>query len=196
MPERDELDHLIDSELARYAEPRPGLEQRILARVDAEAIRHPGTISRWRAWVIVGAVVASAILLLVTVPQLVHRQPAMNSATSTSPNHPHPPSSSENPSSKIQVPIRPLPQTAKRTQNAVGSDGTTKQEEKPPVPKLGVFPAPQPLSDQEQALVALATAPSDAARENLIASQHAMNAPLEISAIEIPPITMPVEGNK
>lgn len=195
MPERDELDRLIDSELARYAQPRAGLEHRILARVEAEAVRHSGIIGRWQAWVLVGAAVA-AILLLVTIPRLVHRQPAINSATSTSPNHPHPPSSSESPFSKTQVPIRPLPQTAKRTHNAGPSDGTTKQEEKPDVRKLGVFPAPQPLSAQEQSLVALATASSDAARENLIASQRALNAPLQISAIEIPPINTPDEGRK
>jgi len=35
MRDRDEVDRLIDSELARYAEARPGLEQRILAQVDA-----------------------------------------------------------------------------------------------------------------------------------------------------------------
>ncbi len=33
MPERDDLDRLLDSALATYAEPRRGLEKRILARV-------------------------------------------------------------------------------------------------------------------------------------------------------------------
>ena len=36
MPERDELERLIDSELASYAEPRAGLEQRVLARLEAD----------------------------------------------------------------------------------------------------------------------------------------------------------------
>jgi hypothetical protein len=191
MPERDELDRLIDGELSRYAEPRAGLEQRILARVDTEAVRRPGLISRWQAWVLVGAA-AAAILLLVTVPRLVHRQQGINNATMT--NHTITANSSESPVPK--VPARPLPQTGQRTRNAVRGSGSRKQIENAPLPQLDVFPAPQPLSAQEQALLALATAPSDTARENLIASQRALNAPLQISAIEIPPITMPNEGNK
>lgn len=193
MPERDELDCLIDSELARYAEPRAGLEQRILARVDAEVVRRPGLMSRWQAWALVGAA-AAAMLLLVAVP--VHRKQGINGAAMTSPNHLDPSGTSESPVSNIQATVQPLPHTEKRTRSAAQVPGGARQIENARHPKLEVFPAPQPLSTQEQALVALATAPSDTARENFIASQRALNAPLQISAIEISPITMPNEGNK
>jgi hypothetical protein len=63
-------------------------------------------------------------------------------------------------------------------------------------PKQDVFPLPQPLSPEEQALIAMATAPASSARENLIASQRQLDAPLEIPTINIAPITKPDPGAK
>lgn len=194
MPDRDELDRLIDSELARYGEPRFGLEQRILARVRQEKTPKLGVFGHWQSWVLGGAVTAMALLCLVQVQRTTHRETNLNIARSTNPNH-----ALVSPKTKIpetHIPIPQLQPTAKPTRPVARRSKSIQAPETVQRPKLDVFPAPQPLTDQEQALAAIATAKSDSARENLIASQRELDTPLQISSLAIPPITTPHEGNK
>jgi hypothetical protein len=194
MPERDELDRLIDSALARYGEPRSGLEQRMLARVDDEVARRHGFFRKWQAWALVGAA-AAAILLLVFVQRPAHREASISSATLTSPNREQAEGRSPSTVPEVHNQVRHLANTSKTTHPGARKSKPT--ESTPAAkPRLDVFPAPQPLSAEERALVEIATEPSDVGRENLIASQRALDAPLQISAIEIPPITSPDAGKK
>jgi hypothetical protein len=65
-----------------------------------------------------------------------------------------------------------------------------------PLPKLDVFPTPQPLTREEQALVAYVAHAPQAERKSLIEDQRRMDAPLTIEALEIKPLALPEpEGN-
>jgi hypothetical protein len=193
MPDRDELDNLIDSALARYAEPRAGLKQRILARVEAELSVPSRLFPRWNRWMLAGAA-AMALVVLVSVTHFVPRGTSVRTAPATIPDH-GPVLSAKNTVPEVQVQVPHLPQTVTSTQNAVLKPRTARAVANPDHPKLDVFPAPRPLSAQEKALVALATTPSDSGRESPVADQRKSDAPLQISAIQIPPINFPGEGN-
>jgi hypothetical protein len=62
-----------------------------------------------------------------------------------------------------------------------------------PKPKLDVFPAPQPVSEQEKALLAFAQQSAEARQEAFEVPRND-DAPLQISAIQIQPIPQPDEG--
>ena len=190
MPERDELDLLIDSELARYGEPRPGLEQRILATVDAESVGRAWIFRGWRVWVWTSGAAVAAVLLA-GIPQLRHSEVPVTTARATTPDR-EPVAAPMNTSPEI--PVRHLARAMKGVPGTTRAKAPRKDTEYSQRPKLEVFPAPQPLSAEERALLALATAPSDSGRESLMASQRQSTAPLQISAIQILPITMPEEG--
>jgi hypothetical protein len=55
-------------------------------------------------------------------------------------------------------------------------------------PKLDVFPTPEPLTAEEQAMTRFAAQASEADRKALLAAQQQADEPLTISAIRIPPI--------
>ena len=60
-------------------------------------------------------------------------------------------------------------------------------------PKLIVFPTPQPLTAEEQTLLAAATRGSEAQRQALLESKP-VEAPLSIASLNIPPLAPPDEG--
>ena len=194
MRDRDEVDRLIDSELARYAEARPGLEQRILAQVDAESSAPSLSFHAWQRWALATAITIALVLVL-SIPHFMHRETSTTTAHITTAEHaPAARSQAVLPESKLE--IRQLPKIANTSRDVARAFRSNRIPEKTTRPKLDIFPAPQPLSPEEQALVAIATAPSSSARENLVASQHQLDTPLQISAIAIPPITAPDEGRK
>jgi hypothetical protein len=144
VPETDALDRELDAALARYAavEPRAGLEDRVLAHLQAE--RELSSAHAAWGWPQVTAL-AAAVVIVVAVSVWMFRKPTQA--------------------------VRHLPATQQSTQ--VGEDSGTATG-KPPapvatrktsghgphrvrrvataVPKLEVFPSPQPLSEQEQLL--------------------------------------------
>jgi hypothetical protein len=194
MSERDELDRLIDSELGRYAEPRGGLEQRILASVEAASPVRLAFFRAWRRWVIAAAITA-AVVLSIAIPRLMYQETSTTTAHVAIPEH-APAARAKVITPEPEVQLHPVPKVANTTPHVARASRSNRIAETTTRPKLDRFPAPQPLSPQEQALVAIATAPSASARETLIASQHQLDAPLHISAIDIPPITAPDEGRK
>ena len=192
MPERDDLDRLLDSALATYAEPRGGLEKRALARVmtrvDEEHSVGPAPRRRWLVWAVAISLTA-CIALYVSIS--VVRQPHANKVQ-PAPKH-------------EQASLPPLQTAPQKTLHAVGPSkaraaaeviqhpNTTAATAAAPKPKLDVFPAPQPLSAQEQALIALAKQSPELRREALARAQQD-DTPLRISEIQIPPILPPDEG--
>jgi hypothetical protein len=67
-----------------------------------------------------------------------------------------------------------------------------------PRPKLGVFPAPAPLSAEEQALARVVAQSSEEQRESFLRQQQQTGEPIRISSISIPPISIspPDEGKE
>jgi hypothetical protein len=61
-------------------------------------------------------------------------------------------------------------------------------------PKLDVFPLPQPLSPEEQALYAFATQVPEKQRQAILDAQKDIDAPLNIAAIHIQPLEVTDTG--
>lgn len=168
------LDEMLDGLLASYsaAEPRPGLETRILASVrEASAKRRPWTWG-WN-WMWAGAV-ATAVVVMVALaayfsrPAQRPRVPEIVRQTVPQPKEQAPPIA------QTQTPT-PAPQTVARQQPRQRPRTTAPRE----VADLRqeVFPTPSPLSEQEKLLLHyLAATP----REELVAQSHPEEPPADL----------------
>jgi hypothetical protein len=159
-----QMDEMLDSLLANYssAEPRPGLETRILANL-GDAGRRKASSASWSfKWLWAGAAVAVAIVIAVLMIGGHHHVPA---STQTIVQTPQP------------APRQPevqhvLPPT---TANTVRHGRKPSVVERPQNTTLAlsqrpaIFPTPTPLSDQEQLLLRyFAGTP----REEVVAQSH------------------------
>ena len=161
MPENDLLSSLIDAALSTYAYPGPGLDQRILARISAQAVPVPRL--RWLPWAI--ALSAAACLLIVIVVSGLR--------------HVHAPLGQANMARQVQHPSmittsRPALRSAspriikiRAPQPQIVSFAASPA----PLPKLDVFPAPQPLTPEEQALFVFTRHATAAELQALIEAQ-------------------------
>lgn len=181
MPENDSLDLLIDSALSTYAGPDSGFERRILARIAAL----PAVSSRPRRllWsVAIPVAVCLSILIALVVFKPVHQ-----SATHAM-QHPR----ARQPLVAVAHPTPAL--RAKPSENrALRLHSVAKEVS---LPELEVFPTPEPLTSQEQALaVYAARTPAPALRALATAQQHDDAAELaEIAAMQVH-APQPPEGN-
>lgn len=185
----DELDRLLDSALATYADPGPhsGLEQRILGRISAETAS--SARCRWLAWAIALPAAAGLLIFVLISHPWINHAPALPKQANVL-HRPTPSIEAANrPSSKPAQTRRskaPLRRQRPRHSALVARSA--------PLPKLAIFPTPRPLSPQEQALVNFAAHATVPERESLIAAQQQPDAPLHISAIQIEPLQPPAAG--
>jgi hypothetical protein len=149
---QDELDRLLDSALAKYStvEPRSGLEERVLANLQAERKNDPSRVRwQWGLAAVLAAVVVAALSfswrLETTKDPSVAGHPAVRDSSSRIPErqmarhdlNTETPQRFELAHRKTPHPIAPIPVAG---------------------PKLDQFPSPQPLSEQELALAKYASA--------------------------------------
>ena len=136
------FDDLLDNALRHYgaAEPRPGLERRLLARLRAEQSRPALT---WRSrWLYASVAALAALVLASLVLPHTHRRaaaPASNAKVVSAP------ASVLTPAPQRIVRPRPVPNSRSKSRVVPA-----------PVhpPKRDRFPSPAPLSEQEQMLAA------------------------------------------
>lgn len=175
MPERDDLDRLLDAALLTYAEPGPALATNVLAQVSARRAIERRVLWLWGTGLASAA--AAAVLLAVIAP--LHTPMAPHTAP------------------RIQTPIPPTSALAERPAIAIPTHRTVPHTHpmmahtitaSAPLPKQEIFPAPSPLSDQEQALVRLISALPTTQQEHLMQTQKQPVEPLHIAAISIPPL--------
>jgi hypothetical protein len=97
------------------------------------------------------------------------------------------------------APAAPHQSQREKRKNLVRSDlrlhATSLLREARPLPKLDIFPTPQPLTPAERALIQFAERTPVAERKALIEAQQQPDRPLNIAAIRIQPIEMPELGN-
>ncbi|MBS1801752.1 MAG: hypothetical protein JST28_00215 [Acidobacteria bacterium] len=192
MPDRDELDRLIDSELARYGEPRAGLEQRILARVAAQTPRASWLFHGWQRWAIPG-MIAVAILLVAGVQRFTHHDARVSIGNVINPVQ-SPVASAKGAGLETPIQVPPSHGTTRVRHIVAHRSKSIDVAVRVAQPKLDVFPTPQALSEKEQSLIDLAKYLPDAERQKLLTDRQASRAPLEIASIKISPITMPELG--
>jgi len=184
-----ELDALIRSSIATYGQPAPNSElaKRILIRIAAEP--EQAATRRWLPWAIalpVAACLITIFMLFETRP--VHAPAGLTNRAqipaqlhdNIAPGEPHQ-TQHENKKTLVQPELRPrLAMADSKTQ---------------PLPKLDVFPTPQPLTPEERALVQFVAHAPAAERKALLEEKEQPDAPLTIAAIKIQPIEMPELGN-
>lgn len=213
MPDnRDELDRLVDSALATYADPGPdsdlerrvlnriatetalatyadpgpdsGLEQRILSRIAAEAVR--SSRRPWLGWSVALPFAAACLLLFI-----LFSRPRTN----------HPAAKPE--ANVARRPVTPSIETASHpaahsTPNRHSETPLGKQRPRlntlaaksAPLPKLDVFPTPQPLTSQERALAAY-VAHMPLAEQQSLARPRQNPVPLNMASIRTLPMETP-----
>ena len=158
-----QIDDMLDSLLANYslAEPRPGLETRILANLrDAEENKSPAGWWNFK-WLWAGMVTAAIIVAAVLISGRHQIAPPTHMIARTKQPAPRPETQPNAPAVRNEtVRIRPRKSLAPtRPQNAALA-----LNERP-----AVFPTPTPLSEQEKLLLSyLAGTP----REEVIAESH------------------------
>ena len=232
MREKDDLDVLLDSALASYADPGPvsGLEKRVLAALeDARSSPQRAVRNRWLPWA-VAVPIAASVLLWIAIANLKHASPMQHQQASQAHETPAP--------TQVETPAKhPAGANESAGEYAVleGHDFTGSGETRfgagsvtghdfsravrravstralapegcpshsiagtscAPLPKLDVFPSPQPLTREEETLVAAVTAGSEAERRALLEAQNRTDAPLSIADLHIPPLAPPDAGNK
>jgi hypothetical protein len=156
---QDELDRLLDSALAKYStvEPRSGLEERVLANLQAERKKAPSRV--WWHWGLSAVVAALVIAALsfswrfeTTKDPSVAGHPAVRDSSS-------------------RIPEREMARHDVNTETPRRFKHSHRKTSHPPAvpipaarPRLDQFPSPQPLSEQELALAKYAsTFPEEAA---------------------------------
>ncbi|HLV88145.1 MAG TPA: hypothetical protein VKV39_14260 [Candidatus Sulfotelmatobacter sp.] len=138
----DDLDRILDAHLEKYAtgKPRPGLETRILANLRVEEIRE---VPAWPKWILAGAAVA---LVMIAV------------AIAWKPGKPSHPAIANRPPATVEIP-NPSPEPLGKDKLASGKKPFRKHRALQAKtvaaadPKLDQFPSPEPLTEEELALV-------------------------------------------
>jgi len=185
MNDHSQPDRWLDEELARYSnvEPRPGLEHRVLAHV-RDSVRAEAAPRRkfWLRWAIVAP--ALAVLLFIVDSNLPRR---------SRPEHllggPRKP-----PSLAWEQQHQPLSPAPQRKSAAMPRKLPllTRENTRRPLPRLAVFPSPEPLTPQEKLLLAaLHDAPEVVAKLGVPPGPLQPPAPIEIQPLKITPLNEP-----
>lgn len=199
----EDLDARIDAALRRYAEAPEFSDPRVvLARVRMLADQKPR--SRWSVWMWAVPASVAALIAVVALVWLAQRPMVLKivfvpKAPAVASPDAHP-SDAGNAGASTAVSRATSAQHDKAFVGSTGlrsrlTRGGSVPDEKEVVvaeqrmlPKLDVFPTPQPLSPQERALLAVATqAPPDVSKQLMEAQRH-LGDPIQIAAIEIRPL--------
>ncbi len=163
-PERDkQMDEMLDSMLANYsaAEPRPGLETRILANL-REPAKKEAPLGWWNfKWILAGTVAAAIIVAAVLINGRHRVAPPTNVVVRTS---------QPAPSAEIQPHAAIAPKQVgkihrrKPSTPTLPRNATLALRDRP-----AVFPTPTPLSEQEKLLLSYV---AGTPREEVVAQSH------------------------
>jgi hypothetical protein len=146
MQENDELDQILDAALSKYTAvaPRAGLEERVLANLQAEREK----VQRSAAWH--WSVAVGFAVVIIVAATLALRSPKSR--------HTH---IADHPPTATQAPKESEPQFVSNSWNTASTNtaGPYRKKIHPHAkvakaapPKLDQFPSPQPLSEQEKIL--------------------------------------------
>jgi hypothetical protein len=147
--ERDALDHELDAALAKYAtaEPRTGLEQRILASLRAEQTR--SAERSWWRWPALG-VIAAAVIVVAGFLVWRSEKPAHDITAHQPAVHGDKQTETHSAKNDMVNPVRPAEPAVTKTpaKHSVHHLQAVASE-----PRLDHFPSPRPLSEEEKLLV-------------------------------------------
>ncbi|MGC2621527.1 MAG: hypothetical protein WA414_20960 [Acidobacteriaceae bacterium] len=174
----EERDELITSALRSYAEPEEIPEARVvLARVLERAQAIGPRRRRLWAWAI--PVTVCAVALIVAGLAWMTREPRI-AQIATTPAAPPVVSTNDVPGGRIAA-LRRAPRRAEIRVAAA------KPKE---LPKLDVFPSPEPLHPEEQALAFFARPSQAAFTQQVLEAQRHLSDPVDIADLKIRPLTI------
>lgn len=189
-----ELDELIRASIATYGEPAPDSElaQRILVQIAVET--RPAVSRRWLPWAVAVPIAACLIVSFMFFQSRSMHTPASRTDRAHISADPR-----NNIAPSNIIPSAPY-QSQREKRNRLSRDGVRPKLDAiavkaQPLPKLDVFPTPQPLTPEEQALVDFAKGAPMSERKLLVEAQQQLDAPLTIASIKIQPIELPELGN-
>jgi len=141
----DDLDPALDAALRRYAsvEPRPGLEDRVLASLRSQHVR--AAEHAWWRWGLAAALAAVVVVLALAWRPEKPAPLAQTPVTHQTPLEAPPPAAEA-------TAYNGVPHASPRRRTERHATSTIEPAEANP--RLEIFPSPQPLSEQEQLLAA------------------------------------------
>jgi hypothetical protein len=192
-----EFDLLIRSSLETYADPGPdsGLAQRVLARIatEEERTRRTNRARRMIRWA-VALPLAACLIIAIVLAGLRNLHKSADHTNQARVTLPKPTDASQSAAIANSPSVRARRDDVSRPQRH--SSGAAVRATTVRLPKLDVFPTPQPLSPAEKELVAYVAHASEAERQSLVEEQKRIDAPLSIEALEIKPLAPPEpQGN-
>jgi hypothetical protein len=157
------IDDMLDSLLVNYssAEPRPGLETRILANLREAEKKAPQGWWNFK-WIWAGAVAAAVVIAMVLVNVRHRVTPPTNTVAKTISHAPQPEIQPHAPAAPQQT--AKVPRHKPSARPTIRQNATLALKDRP-----AVFPTPTPLSEQEQLLLRYY---AGTPREELIAQSH------------------------
>lgn len=194
MRDNDELDSLLDKALATYGDPGvgPDLAERVLAFVRPKhGRRRP---DKWLPWAV--GVPALALLLLAVLFLARHSEPRASESSmveSTKPHESRPAGEFEQGKADTENTNRAAMAQSRVRMTRPSRDGIPATTHAQQLPRLKVFPAPAPLTEEERALADLANQTGDV-NQSVIDRRKGTDEPIRIAEIQIPPINPPDRG--
>jgi hypothetical protein len=194
MRENDDLDLLLDSALKTYADasPNDGLEHRVLARIAAtrKAPEPEQAPRRWLPWAIALPLAAGVLLIFLAAPKA-KNSPSQHAQNTLEAKH--------DPGTPVQNQPSPAfgsaePQNPGSRVPRARSLSSVQATETARLPKQDVFPTPQPLTSEEQALVVFVARAPQQEREAVAEAQLQIESPISVAAIHIPLLESPDKG--
>lgn len=191
------VDQLLDSALAREraAEPRPGLEARLLERVRATAGKEITAAKTRKLWI--AAAATAAVFMALAVIRVANRahSPAVESSQaanvipSTSPEHKLTANSGTTPKVVGAAPVlEPTRSAHRENKPSPRAKELSRQVEAHHWPSQ--FPTPAPLTAEEKALVQyVRETPPKVLAEPILKAELTIQ-PVEIKPLETPPLEM------
>jgi hypothetical protein len=190
-----ELERLIRTSIASYGEPARDSEltRRILAQIATEPPRLATLrLLRW----VVALPIAACLIAAIALFELRLGHAPGNLADRA---HVVAPPTNDSPVGLAQTPPHQSPREKRPTaaRNGAQRELTFVMAEKKthPLPKLDVFPTPQPLTPAERALIQFVTSAPNSEGKPTIEAPKQADMPVTIAAIKIQPIEMPDLGN-
>lgn len=190
IPRECDLNQWLESTLGQCgkAEPRSGLENRILASLQAERSRRASRRSWW--WTIATTAAFAAIVAAVWVGESGRvRKPVKTAGTSTTPSEEFRGSIQPVPAPRVAHPAKGFPASQVAGRTPVNR-GALRDLAASSAPKLEQFPSPRNLSGEELLLVRRLNEQSD--NEALLqATATRAEVDLSIDSLEIRPLQIP-----
>jgi hypothetical protein len=200
MPNDTDLDRMLNEALHSYVASEPGthMEGRILATAWNEAREtRLARRQRWSWW----SVAMAACLLLVCLAVYVSHSRRRTVQFAQMPRQSRPTSLAPAEGNRQAAPDSGVPSKAVRVRSHLPAVIAGRAEVSEKLPKLDVFPTPQPLTAEERGLLTLVAQVPNDQKQALAKPVPAATKPLEveplrIAVIEIKPLPPLVEGEQ